>query len=157
MKRMLTKKWIRKMPGITVLEVMLALAVSALIIIAVVMFYNATKTSASVSKVISDMNGIVAAADTYIAGGGAASNLTGDNAISTLQGAGLLPATLNDPWGLPYTATVTAATASTATIEIGIPGAKSGDSNCNALVSATASQSNVTPVSGGTCSFVYQL
>ena len=153
-----TLKWMRKMMGITVLEVMLALAVSALIIIAVVMFYNATKTSASVSKVISDMNGIVAAADTYIAGGGAASNLAGDNdPISTLQGAGLLPNTLNDPWGLPYTATVTASTASTATITIAIPGAVSGDSNCSALVSATASQSNVTPVSGGTCSFTYQL
>lgn len=156
MKRMLTKKLLSRMKGLTVLETMLALAIGALVILAIVIFYISTKTSATTSKVITDMNSIVAAADSYIAGGQPASNLSSD-AITPLIDAGLLPNPINDPWGQQYTATVAVSTGTSSTITITVPGIAGGDSNCNAITSATKNAQGVTAGSGTGCSFTYTL
>lgn len=154
MKRMLMRKPFSKMEGLTLLETMFAIAIGALVLIGAIIFYMSTKNSATVSKVMSDMNGITAAADTYIASGNSATNLT-DDAITTLQTAGLLPTPMNTPFGVPYAATV-----SGNKINIVITGLGLSDAMCTTITSTVANtQSQGVAAGAGTtsCNFDYTL
>lgn len=157
--RRLTRKPFSKMDGLTLLETMFALAVGALVLIGAVIFYMSTKTSATTSKVITDMNAITAAADTYIASGNSASNLS--DAMGPLQTAGLLPKPMNDPYGQEYTATVAA---NSNQIVIAIPGLPKADQGCTNIATAVGANSSNGSSQGVTtgddstyCSFSYTL
>lgn len=168
--RMVMRKPLGKMAGLTLLETMFALAVGALVLIGAIIFYMSTKQSANTSKAVGDMNAIVAAHESYIAGGYGLSGLGTTNSIPTLQKGGYLPDPINDPWGQEYTSIV-ATTPATVTITIpGIGGGATvgsgtegqagyvppsdGDKNCNAIIQMVGSAA-ATGASG--CSFVYPL
>lgn len=146
MKRMLMRKSVTKMAGLTLLETMFAIAIGALVVIAAVIFYTSTKNSQNASKAVTDINTIVAQADNYIAPGSAAlsdlKTLNSGDAVKTLQAAGYLPTTLSDPWGGTYSGAVTINAGANlgvpGTIAISISSLVSSDAACNAV--ATASQ-----------------
>ncbi len=158
MKRMLIRKPVSKMAGLTLLETMFGIAIGALILIAAVIFYTSTKNSQNVSRAVTDINTIVAQADNYIAPGATALNSlstnNGGNAVTTLQGAGYLPNPMYDPWGAnQYSATVTVTSGSNSgipgKIAISINSLLASDSACNAI--ATAAQgTNSGDLKGGT-------
>ncbi len=168
MRRILKRKPIGKMVGLTLLETMFGVAIGALILIAAVIFYTSTKNSQNVSKTVTDMNTIVAQASAYVAPGAtAASNLNSlndGNAVKTLQDANYLPPDMSDPWGQAYTAKLTInnavtgdtpAAASATTITIKVTGLNQGDSNCKAVTQAVSA--NATPSTSGTCDFTYPI
>jgi type II secretory pathway pseudopilin PulG len=145
MKRMLMRKPVSKMAGLTLLETMFGIAIGALILIAAVIFYTSTKNSQNTSKVVTDLNSIVAQTSSYIAPGGTSltnltSATTAPGSIGVLQGAGYLPSPMNDPWGTAYSAIVTAGAAgvpATTTITVAGAGAPT-TATCKAIVQATA-------------------
>jgi type II secretory pathway pseudopilin PulG len=96
-----------KMTGLTLLETMFALAVGAFVLIAAVILYKSIRLNASVNQVMSDMNSIRAGYKSYLASG-YQFNASDDAAqLLAVQNAGFLPSPLNDPWGLPYAASLT--------------------------------------------------
>jgi type II secretory pathway pseudopilin PulG len=154
---MLMRKPFSKMTGLTLLETMFAIAIGALVLIGAVIFYLSTKQNANTTKTVADMNAIVSAYESYMAGG---NTLTADIDIPALQTAGFLPSPLNTAWGQPYTATPTLSPASVLITVVGIGAAGTdgtgGDTNCDAIWNMVKSSQGVTQ--GTTdCSFTYPL
>ena len=136
--------------GLTLLETLLALAISALVVMGIVMYYGTVSYSSNVSKAVADMNAIVGAYRDYAT----AYPVTTDTTIQVLQDNDLLPNPLIDPWGQGYTAMVTVSTLGT-TVTINLIGlAKNTDKQCQAIKQAV--QPAGSPVGSG-CSFVYTL
>ena len=159
MKRMLMKRSMGKMAGLTLLETMFGVAIGALILIAAVIFYTSTKNSQNVSKTVTDMNSIVAQTSAYIAPGATAlSALTAasTDTVAVLQSANYLPADMSDPWGQAYTAVTTAPATGTAYVTITVTGlgAPADDKNCAAIQQAVSATSIGM---GDGCSFKYNV
>ncbi|MCD6045130.1 MAG: hypothetical protein K0R48_293 [Gammaproteobacteria bacterium] len=161
MPAILTRKSGWHMKGLTLLETLFALAISALVLVAAVAFYASSKQSANITKAVKDLNTIVGQTHTYMVMGGL-SDLTADNAntVSVLQGADYLPSPMSDPWGQEYKAVMTAGT-STATptttitiVSLGSPTGDTPDKSCVAIEQALGG----TATAGTTgCSFVFTL
>jgi type II secretory pathway pseudopilin PulG len=164
---MLVRKSIAKMSGITLLETMLALALGIMILMSVVIFYQSTRQSANVSKVLNDMNAIKAGYKAYLASGYKL-NATSDAAqLQAVQDAGFLPNPLNNPWGQAY---VVSLTRYPGYIMIAIPGLGTttkqttngdviNDVNCNAIwatVQTTGGFSTTPAGAGYNCAFSYR-
>ena len=157
MKRMLMRKPFSKMKGLTLLETMFAIAIGALVLIGAVIFYMSTKQNANTTKTVGDMNAIVSAYESFMAGGNTLAKTTD---IPALQTAGFLPTPLNTAWGQPYTATPTLSPASVLITVAGIDaagaGGTGGDANCDAIWNMVKStQGTVLGTTG--CSFTYPL
>lgn len=103
-----------KILGVTLLEVMLVLAIAAMIILMSVRYYQSASSSQQANSVLQQVQGIVSAADSLAQGGGSYSSITMNN--STLQP--LLPSgAFVTPWGEAIT--VAPGTSTTFTIDIG--------------------------------------
>jgi type II secretory pathway pseudopilin PulG len=108
------KKGFKTVLGVTLLEVMLVLAIAAMIIVMSVRYYQSASSSQQANNVLQQVQGIVSAADSLAQGQGSYSAANISN--STIQP--LLPAGgLITPWGEAITVTHTGAT--TYTINIG--------------------------------------
>jgi len=99
------KKSVKSMLGVTLLEVMLVLAIAAMIIVMSIRYYQQAGTSNQVNQTMSEVISIASAADGLYQGTGsyaAASNAV----ISPITGA----STLVTPWGAAITVAGTATT-----------------------------------------------
>ena len=105
------KKFAHSTTGVTLLEVMLVLAVAAMIILMSVRYYQSVNANQAANTALQQIEGITAAADTLSQGSG--SYATGGVSSTTI--ANLLPggatSGLTTPWGT--TITISGATAST--------------------------------------------
>ncbi len=125
----------KTMLGVTLLEIMLVLAIAALIIVMSIRFYSTAATTNKVNAALTTIQSIVAAGENYLTAGGSVTSIA----------AGIVPylpggATVNGPWGGPVTISNGATGTSTYTISMAVPG-------------DTASSS--IPVPGNTCSYLY--
>ncbi len=135
--------------GLTLLETMMALALGALVILGIVMYYGTVSYGSNVNKAVADMNAIVGAYRDYAT----AYPVTTDTTIQVLQDNDLLPSSLIDPWGQAYTTTVSESVPTTVTINL-IGLAKNTDKQCQAIKQAV--QPAGSPAGSG-CSFMYTL
>ena len=168
--RMRATKLYKKVKGLTLLETMFAVVIGTLILLLAIVFYNSTKQSANINKVVTDLNTIVAQTQAYmIAGGVNDLSAAGANTIDVLQKNGYLPNPISDPWGQQYTGTFTLGSNTTATsttitiVSLGSPTGdgsdpnnpdKGADKNCLAIGQALSGVA--TPGATG-CSFVFTL
>lgn len=108
------KKFIRTMQGVTLLEIMLVLAIAAMVIVMSVRYYQSANASQQATNILSQIQSITAAADSLAQAGGGGYNATNLGQITSL-----LPTnSLISPWG--STITVTAKTGTT--YDVAIPG-----------------------------------
>lgn len=115
------KKFSKAMLGVTLLEVMLVLAIAAMIIVMSVRYYQSASSSQQSNSLLEQVQGIVSAANSMAQAKGAynASGVT----ITNSGLAPLLPGgSLNTPWGTAFTISATGPT----TFSIDIPGVPSG-------------------------------
>ncbi len=109
------KRTYKSMMGVTLLEIMLVLAIAALVIVMSIRFYQSASTSNKVNAAVSQIQGIVAAVENY------ANANSGSYAVDNTKLAPYLPggsSTVNNPWGATVTISGTAG-ASTYTITYG--------------------------------------
>src|SRR5260221_6708582 len=99
------KKFAKSMLGVTLLEIMLVLAVAAMIIVMSVRYYQSATASQSTNNMLEEMQAITAAADGLAQGTGTYSAATGSNVRPLMQNNSLAT-----PWGT--TITITGATTS---------------------------------------------
>lgn len=89
------KRFARKMAGVTLLEIMLVLAIAAMIIVMSVRYYQSANTSQQANNTLSQIQSIAAASDSLAQATGTYSASVSTNAIKPL-----LPANgLTTPWG----------------------------------------------------------
>jgi type II secretory pathway pseudopilin PulG len=168
---MLSKKPYTKIIGLTLLETMMALAVGAVVLMSAVIYYASSRQNANVTKVVADMNAIMAAYRSYIAQGNnvcvvRSSSCSGPTTLSILQTATFLPSPMNDPWGQSYTAT-SSSPGGKMFIVITVPGIGSADEDktCNAILQivnngntlALDATGKIYTMPEGTCQFTYNL
>jgi type II secretory pathway pseudopilin PulG len=108
------KRFYKSALGVTLLEVMLVLAIAAMIIVMSVRYYQSASSSQQANAVLEQIQGIVSAADSISQANGAytASVITNSALKPLLPGGGL-----TTPWGDPIT--VAYGSATTYTIDIG--------------------------------------
>lgn len=87
-----------KSSGVTLLEILLVLAIAAMIIVMSVRYYQSATASQQANAAISQIQAITAAADQIAQGGGTYSAATQAKIASFLPGKALV-----SPWGLPIT------------------------------------------------------
>lgn len=141
-------KRIKSIYGVTLLEVLLVLAIAAMIIVMSIRYYQSASASRQATEALQKIQGIVAAADALAQASGSytAVNISNDTLKPLLPGGGL-----STPWGA--TITVGGATATTYTINIGsVPVGV-----CPLLLGNLATYNNFSiggtpPVNPGTCS-----
>lgn len=142
------KSFAKSMLGVTLLEIMLVLAVAAMIIVMSVRYYQSATASQQANAVMQQIQAITAAADglsqatgSYLAAGVSATSL-----------APLLPGGANallTPWGT----TITIGTATASTYLVTIPGTPSGV--CPLVVSKLATNNHyagLAPATAAGCS-----
>lgn len=154
MKKILMNKPLAKMAGLMLLEIIFALAISAMVLMGAIIYFASVKQNANINKAVGDMNAIIGAYYNFMTAG---NTLTSGTKIPQLQG--YLPSPLYDPWGEEYSLTVDP---NAKTIRIGIGGiAGKYDKNCNAIASlagATSKDSNpANDSTSGQCFFMYTL
>ncbi|MBA3661259.1 MAG: hypothetical protein H0W64_06005 [Gammaproteobacteria bacterium] len=104
--------------GVTLLEIMLVLAIAAMIIVMSVRYYQSANTSQQANNTISQIQSIAAASDSLAQATGTYSASVSTNAIKPL-----LPANgLTTPWG----SSITIDSAGTNTYTVTIPGMPPG-------------------------------
>lgn len=115
------KKRLSAMYGVTLLEIMLVLAIAAMIIVMSVRYYQSATSSQQANTALEQIQAITAAADSLAQSGGAynlTSALGGSDTTAKSALGPILPANgLIMPWGA--TATFSAITASSYTVDIG--------------------------------------
>jgi type II secretory pathway pseudopilin PulG len=167
---MFSKKRFTKIMGLTLLETMLALAIGAVVLLGVVIYYTSSRQNGNVTKVVADMNAIMSAYRSYIAQGntvcGVPSGTCTPTTLSILQTAGFLPNPMNDPWGQSYTA-VSSGPGGKIFVVITVPGISSADEDntCNAILQsvnngttlALDATGQVPAMPEDTCQFTYNL
>ncbi len=107
------KKITRVAAGVTLLEIMLVLAVAAMIIVMSVRYYQSANASQQATVVLQQITAITAAADSLSQGTGSYAGVTAANITPLLAGS----SGLNTPWGTTITFS-----GSTSTYNVGIPG-----------------------------------
>lgn len=108
-------KRIRHIAGVTLLEIMLVLAIAAMIIVMSIRYYQSATAGSQANAVFSQIQGIVAAADSLAQASGSYS-AGGAGASATL--APLLPGgTFSTPWGSAITVAAPASNKLTITVK----------------------------------------
>src|SRR5690348_8673772 len=102
--------------GVTLLEIMLVLAIAAMVIVMSVRYYQSASSSQQTNAVLSQIQAITAAADSLAQGTGTYSAATTSNITALMPANGMVP-----PWGGP-SITVSAATSSYTASIPGMPG-----------------------------------
>src|SRR5947207_13018228 len=92
------KKSLKSALGVTLLEVMLVLAIAAIIIVMSVRYYQAASVSNQVNSVIQEVTAIAAAADSLAQNTGSYTAATQANVQAIVTAAGL-----RAPWGTTIT------------------------------------------------------
>jgi type II secretory pathway pseudopilin PulG len=98
------KNTFKKMAGVTLLEVMLVLAIAAMIIVMSVRYYQSATSNQQANTVLGQVQSIVAAADQMAQSTGAYTTANNGGAMTTASIQTLLPAAgLMTPWGQAIT------------------------------------------------------
>jgi Tfp pilus assembly protein PilE len=139
------KRTNKSMMGVTLLEIMLVLAIAALVIVMSIRFYQSASSSQKVNSMLSLVQGITAASENYFNGN--SSSYTGlDNAaIASYMPNNVMPTT---PWG----GAITVAGASADTFTITPTGISASD--CLALTNFLRTNSRFAVAAGG-CVITY--
>ena len=122
---------LKKMIGVTLLEILLVLVVAALVLVMSIRYYQSASTSAKVNASVEILQSAIGAADAYINAGKGISTIT-DTALSPYFPGGVLP---TDPWSGQVIAFSNATTTSYDVSFSSVPG-----SACTQL--ATLAQAN---------------
>lgn len=138
------KKRLSNMHGVTLLEIMLVLAIAAMIIVMSVRYYQSATSSQQANTTLSQIQAITAAADSLAQASGNYATGLGSGAANLTP---LLPGSgLNTPWG--DTIVVTPGGASSYTVNLGnVPSGV-----CPLIKSKLANNNHFTGVSAITCS-----
>lgn len=88
------KKTMKSMLGVTLLEIMLVLAIAAMVIVMSVRYYQTATQSQQANAVLQMLQGVTAAADGLAQGSGTYSSVSSDDIASLMPGGNL-----NLPWG----------------------------------------------------------
>ncbi|OGT58651.1 MAG: hypothetical protein A3F14_01980 [Gammaproteobacteria bacterium RIFCSPHIGHO2_12_FULL_43_28] len=143
------KKHLRSMVGVTLLEIMLVLAIAAMVIVMSVRYYQSATSSQQANGVLAQIQAITAAADSLAQASG--SYATGGVATATVQN--LVPQnSMTAPWGGAIT--VTNATASTYDVSV----ATTPAAVCPLITSRLGANNHFTTVActgGGALSYTY--
>lgn len=129
------KRSLKTMLGVTLLEIMLVLAIAALIIIMSIRFYGSASTSNKVNAAQSAVQGVVAAVESYITSGGSVATVSATTIAPYLPG-GKMPTSPFD--GAVVTIAPGTLAAGTYTVNIDVPGAPATGST--AVVGSPCSQ-----------------
>jgi len=134
-------KRIKSVLGVTLLEIMLVLAIAAMIIVMSVRYYQSAQVSSQANAFVSQVQAITSAAENIAQGTGSYSAVTSAQIVSMLPTNGMVA-----PWGgsITYTATTTGFT-------LVIPA--SSVATCT-LVTAKLKASSQYTVTGTTCTGV---
>lgn len=141
-------KRIARMAGVTLLEIMLVLAVAAMVIVMSVRYYQSANTSQQTNAALAQIQAITAAADSLAQGTGSYSAATQAAVASLMPANGMVP-----PWG----GTATIAINGTGTsYSATIPGMPLGVCNgLTARMKANAHFSVTATCSGTSIAFTY--
>lgn len=135
------KRFAKSILGVTLLEVMLVLAIVAMIIVMSIRYYQSASASQQATQVIEQIQSIAAAADSLSTATG---SYTGSVSNTSLDG--LLPVNgRNTPWG--STVSVKAETASTYTLTV--TGAPQGV--CGLIVANVKNNTHFSAPTPATC------
>jgi type II secretory pathway pseudopilin PulG len=113
-------KSMKKMLGVTLLEIMLVLAIAAMVIVMSIRYYQSANTAQQTNSILSQIQAIGAAADSLAQGAGTYTAATQANVTSLMPAGGM-----TTPWGTAVTI-VPAATTYTVTIAGMPPGVCAG-------------------------------
>jgi type II secretory pathway pseudopilin PulG len=120
------KRNFKSMLGVTLLEIMLVLAIAAMIIVMSIRYYQSASLNQKLNAAVDTITGIVAAGESYLSAYGTFSNIT--SGIKNYLPGGNIP---TSPWGGALTITGGGATATSYTIN-GL-NAPTGSGGCNQL------------------------
>ncbi len=135
------KRLTKSMLGVTLLEIMLVLAVAAMIIVMSVRYYQSASASQQSNSLLEQIQAITAAADGIAQGSNTYANL------STAQVQPMMPnQSMNDTWGGAITVKGTGATTYTVTIP-GVP-----QNVCAPVIASLAANAKYTALKPATSS-----
>lgn len=137
------KRFAKSVRGVTLLEIMLVLAIAAMIIVMSIRYYQSSITSQQANTILSQIQSIAAAADTLAQATGTYSG----GSVSTATVAPLLPANgLVTPWG----DSISIPSAGTNTYTVNIPNMPPGV--CSIVKANLAANAHFSGMSGNNCS-----
>lgn len=140
------KRFARSILGVTLLEIMLVLAIAAMILVMSVRYYNAANSSQQANAFIQTIQAIIGAAGQLTQETGSMSAVSGGQ-ITNLLGS----TALNLPWGGTLSIS-----GSTDELVMSIPGAAPSPGVCALILRQISNLGGVTPTSGADCSvFTY--
>lgn len=132
---------LRTRKGIGLLELMLALAIIAVLIIMATRYYQTTSRSQKIAEAVTTVNAIVSAASNWRIGR-VGFNGTPKLDWKNLYDQGLLPKEMEDPkTASPWGAEITLVPVDNSTYEIGFPGLSTQE--CTALVGRFSASANI--------------
>ncbi len=141
---MIMKRSLKVMSGVTLLEIMLVLAIAAMIIVMSIRYYQSATASQQANSVMEQLQAITAAADSIGNSAGGYSTITANSVISPL-----LPANgLITTWGGAITVSGGAATTYAVSI------ANTPVSVCNIIKSKLGANAQYTGAAANTCATV---
>lgn len=145
------KRFIKSTLGVTLLEIMLVLAIAAMIIVMSVRYYQSANTSQQANSVLSQIQSIAAAADSLSQATGSYSGITGASIAPLLPAHGL-----QTPWGDQIT--VSGSSGGGNTYDVSIPGTPVGV--CTIVSAQLGANAHFTGLSGcgttaGSFSYTY--
>lgn len=129
------KKSFKSALGVTLLEIMLVLAIAAMIIVMSIRYYQSASTNQKVASTMDNITGVMAAGESFLAATGNLSAVSATDLTPYLPG-GALP---NSPWGGPFTVKAIGANSYSMTIP-SVPA-----NACNMLKALVGQNSKLTP------------
>ena len=147
--KVVQSKPVQSQRGIGLLELMLSLAIIAILLVMATRYFGAARRSQQTAAAITVVQAIMAAASNYaLANNNSTSKITG---MSGLINSGYLPESTspNGPWGGPITVAAGGVSGYPASVKVGIPNVPDAAS-CAALVNAVTGLA--TPTTTPTCS-----
>lgn len=139
------KRSTKSMLGVTLLEIMLVLAIAAMIIVMSVRYYQSAQANQQANAVLSEIQAITASADALAQGTGSYAGLTTDTVIPMLPSSVIHGGTINTPWG----GTITVTGKSSNTYEVSLTAMPA--SVCSSLKAQLQANSKFTGVTNNTC------
>ena len=131
--------------GVTLLEVMLVLAVAAMIILMSVRYYQSATASQQANAALQQIQGITAAADSLAQASGSYSA----GGVSTTSLAPLLPGGTTNAFTTPWGTTITITAVGASSYTVSLPGTPSGV--CPLLTSKLRQNVHYSTVTPATC------
>lgn len=133
------KKMMKSVLGVTLLEIMLVLAIAAMIIVMSVRYYQSASANQQANTVLQMVQGITAAADNLAQGSGGYTGTTADN---------ITPLMPNNSLATPWGATITITSPSATGYTVNFPTTPAAV--CRSVSSKLASNAKYTAVTAAT-------